>query len=56
MDKSATHNPRIKKQANVHKVSVVYDIPSTDSYGSLHFFDEKFGGIMGNAYLCSVKL
>ena len=27
-------------------------IPSADGCGCLHFFDEMFGGIMGNAYLC----
>jgi hypothetical protein len=31
-------------------------MPSADSYGCLHFFDEKFGGIMGNVYLCNQNL
>ena len=30
-------------------------MPSADGCGCLHFFDEMFGGIMGNAYLCSVN-
>ena len=30
-------------------------IPSADSCGCLHFFDELFGGIKEMPYLCSVK-